>query len=316
MLGNWNLQFENLNSQRRYPLTADATATDTTGSFKIPDSFLIELDLPVGAGTDVDPARVFVRALGAFAGGYSLVIGYQPASGDPITVANAAIPASTHVPNTLYALGGVGAFSDSLGKVLIGRLDDIAEQPPGFWSFTLAATRLEPDAVRPMIRGITAIICVNGDQVSDPLQGDVKLVAGTNVRLTPVIVAGQDPAIRIDAIQGEGTVDPCVCDGAAAPPPITRIQGVTPTADGDFFILGGDCITIEPIPNGVRITDTCSKPCCGCAELERVTSDLERLQAQAASVQEFVGTLATQVNTMSTTVLGARLGDRGCVVCA
>ena len=53
-LSQWNLEFLNHNAQRSYPLTADATKQDLTGSFVIPDDFLVGLDLrprePVGTG--------------------------------------------------------------------------------------------------------------------------------------------------------------------------------------------------------------------------------------------------------------------------
>lgn len=320
-VGNWNLEWLNHNAQRDYPLADTTTGTDQSGSFTIPDDFIVELDLPIHAGLNVDPARFFIRHIGAYATGYSIVIGYQPADVDnepvaPVEVATALIARQTHTKNRAYALGGVSPYDDTVGKVVIGRLDAIDEQPPGFWTFDFEATRLDPDAVRPIIRGVSSVTCVNGDQRSARLYGDIELVAGTNCQLVPIVASGQDPIIRINFLQGEGTIEECVCEGdSAQTPPIKRISGVIPTPGGDFTIIGSDCMQIEPIDNGLRLVNTCAKPCCGCEELERITQDLERFGQQAASVEEFVDRLGTSVNTMDLIVLGAKLGDRGCITC-
>jgi hypothetical protein len=69
-VGNWNLEWLNHNAQRAYPLADDATGPDETGAFKLPDNFLVELDLPVHAGLNVGPAGFFVLPSAAYAGGY------------------------------------------------------------------------------------------------------------------------------------------------------------------------------------------------------------------------------------------------------
>lgn len=312
-IGIQNLEFLNHNAQRRYPFADDADLDDETGAFNLPDSFVVELDLTIHAGLNVGPAGFFLQSIGVYASGYGIVIGYQPAAGPAVTVASALIPRQGFTRNTVFALGGVGDFADTVGKVVIGRLDDIDAQPPGFWQFTLAAARLDPDAVRPIIRGLASVVCVNGDQRSVPLYGDIELVAGSNMQIVPIIQAGHDPIIRFSAISGEGTVDTCLCTGdAAVTRPIDRINGIPATPGGDFAIVGSACIQIVPIANGVRIVDACSAPCCGCAELERITRDLDRLNAQELTVEGFVARLGAAVDAMSLVVLGSRVSDKGC----
>lgn len=316
MLTTWNIQWLNANGQRKYPLAADATGVDTTGSFTIPDDFILELDLPVHAGEDVGPGRFFVQNIGAYATGYGIVIGYQPAVGVAVTVATALIPAASHVRDSVYALGGVSPFDDTIGKIVIGRLDSIAEQPPGFWTFVLANTRLEPDAIRPILRGVSSLSTVNGGQQSSLLRGDIEFQAGTNMQIVAILAEGQDPILRFNAISGEGTVEQCVCEGDAAPTtPISNFNGVRPTSDGSFYLVGDECLQLVPIDNGLKLVDLCSAPCCGCAELEKITRDLDRLGTQAASVEDFANRLSTSVDAMAATVLGSRLGDSSCIAC-
>jgi hypothetical protein len=314
-LSTWNIPFLNSNSQRRYPLINEATGVDSTGSFTIPDDFLVGLSLAIHAGLDVDPSRFFVRQLSVYATGFGVVIGYQPAVGDAVNVATSLIARSSHARNTTYALGGVNDFDDSVGALVVGDLDGIDSQPSGVFTFTLATAQLETDALRPQIRGISSISVVNGTQTSEPMYGDLVLVAGANVQLVPVVVAGQDPVITINAIEGEGLVEECVCEGETAGVAVSRINGIPPTTAGDFTLLGTSCMSIEAIQHGLKFRDTCAEPCCGCSELEDITRDLERFGDQATTIGNFLNRLETSVTQFSTVVLGSRLNDRGCLDC-
>lgn len=312
---NWNIEWLNHNSQRNYPLADDATGLDDSGSFRLPEDFLVYLYLPVHAGMNVDPARFFIKHVGAYETGFSIVVGYQPAVGDAVNVATALVARQTHTRNRSYALGGVEPYDDTAGKAVIGRLDSIDEQPAGFWTFTLEATRLDPDAVRPQIRGVSSVTLVNGSSRSVPIRGHIDMIAGTNVRLTPVLTDGLN-AIRIDAVTGEGLVEDCVCEGdAALGEPIKTINGVQPDANGNVNIVSGDCVQVGQIQNGISIADVCSRPCCGCPELEAITRDLETFGQEKAAVQAFIDQLREAAVTMDMIVLGSKLNDKGCVDC-
>lgn len=308
-----NISWLNHNAARSYPLADDADGIDTSGSFRLPTDFLLELDLPIHAGLDVDPARFFIKHVGVYATGYFLTVGYQPVSGDAVDVATCLVPRASHTENRMYALGGVEPYEDSVGKVVIGKLDSIDKESAGFWNFTLAQGRLDPDAVRPMIRGVSSIIVVNGTEESQPLRGDIVLEAGSNIQLSVSGAGGDSPTIRIDAINGEGLSEECVCEGQTTPrSPIYTINGIKPRIDGEFTLVSGDCVSFEAVTNGIRMVNTCSKPCCDCADLERITRDLERFGEQVEAVVAFSNDLRSAVNTMDQVVLGSRLGDRGC----
>lgn len=317
MPGILGLEFQNSNSIRRYPLSDDSSGVDTTGSFQLPNSFLLEFDLAVSAGVSVDPSRFFLQQLGSYAGGFQLTVGYQPASGPAVPVATTGFATVTHVPGNVYLLSGLTGFADISAKVVVGKLDAILLQPAGLFNFTLANARIEPDCVRPIIKGVSSIAVVNGTQTSLPLTGDVEIVADQNIQLTVIQVSGQIPQIRISAIQGEGLSEACVCVGSAAPgPPVRTINGIGPDPTGNFVLQGDTCLQIAGITNGLQLSDSCSQPCCGCNELEVITQQLEAFGTQASTIQGFIANLTAQVQTMSMTVLGSTLGDSGCNVCS
>lgn len=311
-LRNWNIEFLNANSERKYPLTDSATGIDDSASFTLPDDFIVNLDFPVSSSVDIFSGNFFIRRIGVFTTGYSIVVGYQTGGG-PIDAASAFIPRSSHTRNKAYALGGVAPFDDSLGSIVIGSLTNIDRQAAGEFTFDLEAGRLEPSTIRPNLRGVGALTLLNGSQRSPAIYGDVELAAGANVRLTVFFPIDGDPTIRIDAVTGEGLIEECVCTGdVAVAPPIRRINGVGPAPDGNLNILGSDCLEVAPVTNGLKLTDVCSRPCCSCVELEKITQDLERLKSEAAAVEAFASSMRTSVQTMDMLILGSSLRDRGC----
>lgn len=314
-LGNWNLQWLNHNSQRAYPLTDRASKLDITGAVKIPDSFLLGLYFPVHAGENVQPDKFFLRTLLISPTGYNIAIAYDNGEDEPILVASVNIARSTHTENRTYALPGVDDFADSVGQVVIGRVDDIDALPPGLYKFSAEAGELEPDAIRPMIRGITSITLVNGADRSEKLYGDIELVAGNNMRLTPVIVEGEDPQIIFSAISGEGLNEDCVCEDDEVGPCIRTINGISPLPNGDFRMIGDECLLLAPITNGLQLVDDCSQPCCGCADLDALNGRVDALGNQILTLNNFVGRLQTEVTQMAQVVLASRLGDRSCLTC-
>lgn len=311
-LGVLNLEWLNHNSQRRYPLADDASGLDITSTFELPNDFIVGIDIPVNAGVSIDPGKFFVRNVGVFANGYSVVIGYNASTG-PVNVASAMIPAEGHTLNQAYTLGGLSPYDDTVGKIVIGEMKNIAEQPPGYYTLSFAEGRLDPDAVRPQLRGVSSVVVVNGSSRSSAIHGDIEFVAGENMRLTSIAVSGQNPQVRFDAIAGEGLSDPCQCSDAISGP-IYRINGVAPNADGDFFMPPGVCIEIAEVTNGLKFNNPCSQPCLGCDSLEQLTRELERLGSEKQAVIDFKSQLASSINSTQI-ILGSRLRDEGCVTC-
>lgn len=311
-IGNWNLQFLNHNSQRSYPLTEKATKTDTLGVIRLPDSFLLALYFPVHTGLDVSPDRFFLKSLLITPTGYNVAIGYDDGA-EVYDVAAVNVAKSVHAPNRTYALSGLDSFSDCVGQVVIGKLDEIDRLPPGQYTFDYAGGALESDAIRPMIRGVSSLRIANGNELSERLYGDITLIAGTNIRLG--VNNGVDgPEIVFNAISGENLNAECICQVPETGECIRCINGVC-SDDGNFNFGQGTCVEITPTANGLIFTDTCAQPCCGCEELDALNNQIDRFSDGVNTLQNFVTRLSSEVTQMSLVVLGSRLGDAGCSRC-
>lgn len=315
-IGNWNLQWLNHNSQRSYPLTEHASKTDVTNTIRIPDSFIVALYFPVHAGLDVQTDQFFIGTLLVSPTGYAVGLSYRdPVSDTNIPVAAANIAIATHSVNTTYALGGVDDFADSVGQIVIGKLDEINTLPPGLYTFELAGSAVETDAIRPMIRGVSAIRVVNGQEISPLLYGDIELVAGTNTRIDFAInTQTGNPVITFNAISGLNLNTECDCAINKVGECIRCINGVC-SDDGNFNLSGNECIQINTATNGISINDVCAIPCCGCAELDALKTQIDGFSDGVATLQNFVTRLGSEVTQMSLVVLGSRLGDAGCNNC-
>lgn len=308
-----NLEWGDHNSERSFPLTVEATKADLSGSFVLPDDFLVDVRLSIGAGTNWQPNRLYIKSIGNYSTGFGIVIGYSGDS-EEIVAATANIARGAYAPYQYYRLTGVGEFLDAAGYVQLGKLAGIDAQPNGQFEFNIAGGQLETDCIQPQIRSISSLQIVNGSDTSDKIYGDIELVAGRNMRITAVTV-GSLTQIVFDAISGEGLNQECVCEGDPDAPPIRTINGIPGTANGDFRLFGNTCLVPEEITNGIRFNDICSEPCCGCEELETVTAQLEQFGRQATTLENFLADLQARVTQMDQVVLGSTLGDRGCVTC-
>ena len=308
-IGNWNLQWLNHNSQRSYPLTERATKTDTTGTVRLPDSFIVALYLPIHSGLAFAPNRFFIKSLLVAPTGFNVTVGYDN-NGTVVDVAAANIVRSNYQPNRSYALGGLDDFDDCVGRVVLGSLDEIDRMPPGLYEFTFAAGELEPETIRPMLRAVTRLRVSNNGEMSAPIYGDVTLVAGNNVRITAVAFATETEII-FDAISGTNLNEECYCETPEIGSCIRCINGVC-SADGNFILAPDDCIQITPMSNGLKFSDTCAQPCCGCTELDAIVNQINRFGDGVTTLQNFITRLGSEVTQMSLVVLGSQLGDSGC----
>jgi hypothetical protein len=296
------------NLLRAYPLSEVATGLDTTATFRIPDSFLAGFYLAIDASLAVDTTKFYVSGIVATSAGYAVSFSYDD-SGTPVLVGTATVPAAGFAMFAEFpvAPAPAGAFAALSGRVVIGRLDEIAAQPAGSYTFAPAGGYLDPDTLRPQIRGVTAIVVVNGADVSPPLYGVIELAAGANTQIT---VSGG--TIRIDAVEGAGLTEACACDatsGAALSPPIRTINGIPPDAFGNFLLLGDACVGLKPQEHGLALSNACGSPCCGCAELQSLVDQIAHMATQAAMLEDLALRLRSTSQDFANVVLGSRVND-------
>ena len=309
----WNTPWLAQNAQRPYPFTDWATKRDATGTVELPNDFLVALQFPVHAGLDVEPQNFFLSQLTLVPGGYTLLFSYYDGSASPPLAAAVSIPSAGHQENRTYALPGVDDFADCVGQVTLGRLTAIDRLPPGDYRFGYNDTALEVDAIRPQIQGVAGLVCVNGTERSPLLFGDIELLAGENIRIAVNLFDDAPPQVIIHAIRGEGLNEDCVCEAHPEAPCVRRINGVPATVAGDMLFLTDDCLRATATANGLQLEDLCSRPCCGCEELQPLIRQIDRFADGVATMQAFNNRLQSEVTNMASVVLGSRIQDVGCV---
>lgn len=291
-----NAEWLNANSIRHYPLSEEASTLDVTGTFKLPDDFIVDAIIPVHATLNLEVSKFHVQQIVIFGGGVIVTLAYD---GDPI--GSVTISTASFETNNTYFFSGTGDFEDVQGKLTIGSLDELL-QFGGSYEFDLDGGRLEERVIVPDIRGLTGVRILSATDLSDLIQGDIAFEAGENMRITAA-TAGGVSVLTFDAIDGEGTVETCDCDDVAAGECIKTINGVLPDAAGNVDLVGDDCIEVTPGDVGrVSLDDKCSKACCGCPELEILIEDLKDVRDQVNTLTIFAGRLDAVVAALQTVV--------------
>lgn len=304
-----NLEFADHNSVRRYPLAVTTTGKDISGTFELPNDFLVGLSLPINWRLSVQPQQFLLQRILNAPSGITLFFGYYNGSSIQ-AVAKAVVPNTITLPQyRQMAIVGLGDFADSRGTLMIGTLESIRDQPAGDFAFDMAGGALEPDCIRPDIRHVAGIRTSSGSNASDLLTGVVRLVGGRNIRLTAEQTDTDEYLVTIDAISGEGLTEQCIC--YVDIPPITNVNGLPPVG-GRIDLVGNDCLNITAANSAIQLSDTCSQVCCGPEELLKLTATLETFGPRLATVENNISRLDALVTQINSLFLSSRLGDRGC----
>ncbi len=291
----------NQNRNRRYPFWDAASLQDTTGTLTIPNELITDLIFPVNV-LSYDPAKFFLAELTVFAGGVILSLGYEGAG----VIATRSITELGHTENKPYAIEGIGDFFDSVGRINIGRFDDI-KQFGGTYTFTAAASRLLPAVMRPSLKGVTGLKIINADnEESALLQGDIELVQGDNITLE--LLAGNK--LRISAVNNPGFDQLCDCPDDTAGPCIETINNVPPDSGGNIELLGTGCLTIDNSGTArIVLEDTCAEPCCGCQELDVLRTEGARLGSPIATQRSAAERALGTMDQLRDVILASKFGS-------
>jgi hypothetical protein len=313
-LGVFNLPWYDHNSQRAYPLLNDSTGLDKTGEFLLPTDVLVGLWLPIYADSGLDAAGFYIRTIAFDQSEIKFVIAFESQA---VTFDIATFRASRigHTRNKPYRVYGLDQYSSVVGTAVIGRFDSVLHQPAGIWEFDPDASRLDPDAILFMPYCVESLAVVNSGGTSVRLTGPIELVLGSNLQGVPILDNGS-PQIRLNAVSAVGFADPCVCDGGYTDAPCIRTINGLASVNGNVDILGSGCSKVTPVTNGLQLESNCCQPCCGCPELETITATLQQFESERQIWLSYVQSLGVQVQSFSLNVLGAKLGDKGCVSCS
>ena len=270
-----NPNWYDINADRDYPFLDGVSRTASGGGYTIPNDLIVDLRLSASSG--LDSSRFFVSRLRAF--GTGLIIDF---SVDGVgLVATAAIPDISTEEFQSFRVVGVGgnAVSQAPWSSVAPRRSwlQTSSTTPSPWPRLASCPRSSP---RPGRGQRSDHQDRNG--VETRLTGEVTLAEGENATIS---VGGQ--IITVGMASGVVT-DPCGCDdpGGLNRPAIRTINGVGPDGSGDLSVVTEGCPDLDPLTNGLKLTDRCAEPCCGEDELNALTNgiqDLDRLLADYAA---------------------------------
>jgi len=283
------------NAGRAYPFAEDMARMPTDqygnvlGSAALPNYVIVDMIMTVPGSA---LPRLYMSQLTYV--GDLLTLVFRETAGDTI-VASVSVDLHTHTPNKAYAVQGLGSWYDAQGWVVVGHIDRLRDDlPEGLYTYPSTQTLLECRVVRPSARGVRSLRISNNGNISDYLYDHVKLVAGNNIRLE---YDADDNAIWIHAEPNAGYREPCPCD-ATELEPVTTINGIN---IGNVVIVGdGDCVNVRTEGNKIVISDTCSKPCCGCPELDYLNTTTKVIESSLGRLESYAQKLADRISAFTT----------------
>ena len=294
----------NSNSLRNYPIQENASRTDVSGVFVIPNSLIV--------GAQINYPRsyagwtFFVSQIVSSQSFVTISISVQSTDTTvaPSLVASIQVNGSSFTPYSYFPFVGNSSNPTIIGSLAIGSLDETINEGLGSFTFLPAATPFETNCQFISVPALETVQIFNPSNTLIYTASEIlKLKAGRNIRLTYEGL-GSDSfgIIRIDAVNGENLVQTSDCPNQTTftPGPIQQINGVGPDANGNFFIEGSECIQITPdaTGHGIQIIDLCSQSCCGCTQLEDLTQALEQLRVQETTLQNLISSTQNQQSEM------------------
>ena len=313
-LSQFNLSWPDQNAVRAYPLAEDATGRDVSRSFVLPNDFLVQIHLAVPQLLCPDLLGVFIREITLQAAYVEMVFAYEGAS-QISDLAAARVVVAGFSANSVFSIIGNELAAEVTGTLTVHTVTTILRQPHGTWFFAPDDTRVDMHAVWPVATGVLSLSVVSGTTRSERLRGDIELRAGVNMQIVPVVDSGK-ASLKFSAINGAGLNEICACAGDASQSPCLKtINDVAGYAGNLNLLASGGCLQITPGAAELTLDDTCCKPCCDCPELTAIVADLQILNQERQALIAQVNSVAATVQAATVSMLGARLGTRGCVHC-
>lgn len=292
-----NIEWLNQNLLRAYPLREDSDFTPLlpNGSraegLRLPTCLVTDFSFTV-AFDDADGTVPSLTGVTHAGDGFSIEISL---GGSVLTTCTASV--SAHTVNQAYPLVGQGDNADCGGWVVLGDLARAAEElPDGVYRFEPGRIPFEVSTLRMAPRGVRSITAVGkyGLKTYAPLYGNVRIIAGSDMTVRNV---EGDNAIWLQAESKTGyeRTAPCPCGTAVG----NRVRSINGMPVEEVDIVGdGTCVSVaaDSGKKTVSIADTCSTPCCGCAELNFVESAIATINRSISTLNDYAAELRARLS--------------------
>lgn len=294
----------NENSLREYPFHEgcglrpnDSAGTLVESGWSLPNCLVVDMSISV-EGSNFDPF-IYLGQMSVVGGSVTLV--FCDRSGGRVMSLYAT--RDDHAKYASYQVSGTGSMFDARGVICLGDLDAFfGETPDGLYSFSPAETMVEPTCIRPSSSGVRSLVAVDSSgYTSQRLTGDVRLVAGSNIRFDYI---PEENALVVSADPNSGYSEKCDCtDGETV-----FVRSINGISVEDVEIVGDDCVHVEKDGDSgiIKISDSCAKPCCGCAETSFINQTINDLQSSVATLSGNVSSLGDRLTSFITSYVLSR----------
>lgn len=275
-----NLDFLNLNSLRNYPIQDDLSRVSDDGQFTIPNSLIVDMSVcPPQTGDALivvgDVPQLYISRI--VSGSANLVIEISVNGYGVFGTFQTVL--SSISENTDVALTPGSLFPSATGIITIGSIADLTNLPYGNFTFSYPNTGLLMRVFSPNNSGVSWINFSDAQGNSAVLTGNIELIGNSNIQFRTV-----SDIVYIDAGEGLGLNKTCT----TVPEPILTINGVGPDSNGNFTLIGSNCVNIADASFGVLLTNPCGQPCLGCDAIDTLTTQVNSLESSVLNLKTFV----------------------------
>lgn len=305
----------NSNSLRNYPLSQLATQKANNSSFELPNEVFVDMKLAVPYMPGLKPAGFYISSITIYPQGFVFELGYSGDFQAPSVAVSSPIAFTGFSQYSSVSIKGVTSssvydFSQISGVAVLGDISGL-EGAVGTLTFDLVATRLESTVISLGLKRISGVRVVNSGFTTPVLSGQISLTSGANhsISVTP---SPTYSVLRFNAIDGDGLAEICDCNDIELSPCVRTINNLHGDAQGNITIVGGDCVTVSTTADGISISESCAKPCCGCNELNAIVGDVNNLNGTVTGLGNEIGVLSGSIVQLQNACLAAQLDPTSC----
>jgi len=300
-------EFLNENMHRNYPILDSGDAQDTTGTYNLPTELIADINLIVPDGS-IALGTFFISSVVIRRYTIDVEISYKPDAGSAIILGwfhnmDTAAESFLDYPFTSIPQSDptYAEFEDTVGTMVAG-VGLAATLFPGTWDFGVTNCPLVPTAVSEQLTKFRSLQV--GDEV---FTGNIILKEGDNVSIstsydsgtdtTTITVSAQEVTTTGVAINSDADLIDALTDLYGLP--LLSINQIPPSDDGNFNLLGADCISLADQTNGVHFTNPCGKPCCDQESyLTPVYDSLNQINSRHVRLEDFLRGIVTNSDTL------------------